>query len=173
MTAARVPVPITMPRLSDAMEEATVLRWLKAPGDPVARGEALVEIETDKATMVYEAEADGVLGEQLVGEGEVAALGAPIAQLLVEGDGAATPAPAVPAAAPPAAARPRATPVARRAAAELGVELSALAGSGPGGRIVRADVLAARRGERRSVGRRAPPRPPSRPAPSPATSGSR
>ncbi|HEU4703155.1 MAG TPA: lipoyl domain-containing protein, partial [Conexibacter sp.] len=77
MTAALAAVPIPMPRLSDAMEEATVLRWLKSPGDAVARGDELVEIETDKATMVYEAEADGVLGELLVGEGEVAALGAP------------------------------------------------------------------------------------------------
>jgi pyruvate dehydrogenase E2 component (dihydrolipoamide acetyltransferase) len=177
-------IPIAMPRLSDAMEEATVVAWLKAPGDAVACGEALVEIETDKATVVYEAEQDGVLGELLVGEGEVAALGAPIAQLLVEGAQAAPPATPTPAAAapappsaptpappsaatsatapptappPPAAApvpprarhaapgatRPRATPVARRVAAERGVDLGALVGSGPHGRIVRADVLAA------------------------------
>jgi len=152
-------IPIAMPRLSDAMEEATVVAWLKAPGDAVARGEALVEIETDKATVVYEAEQDGVLGELLVGEGEVAALGAPIAQLLVEGAEAAAAAPAPPSAptpAPPSAAsappprqaaptpaRPRATPVARRVAAERGVDLGALVGSGPRGRIVRADVLAA------------------------------
>ena len=81
MSATLVP----MPRLSDSMEEGTVVRWLKAPGDVVARGDALVEIETDKATMVYEAEEDGILGEQLVAEGEVAALGAPIAHLLTEG----------------------------------------------------------------------------------------
>ena len=65
-----------MPRLSDSMEEATVLEWLKQPGDAVAQGEPLVEVETDKATMVYEAEFDGVLEEIVVDEGETAALGA-------------------------------------------------------------------------------------------------
>jgi len=124
MSATLVP----MPRLSDSMEEGTVVRWLKAPGDVVKRGEALVEIETDKATMVYEAEADGILGEQLVAEGEVAALGAPIAHLLTEGG-------------PPE--RVSATPVARRVAAELGVALERVKGTGPRGRIVRADVRAA------------------------------
>ena len=54
-----------MPRLSDSMEEATVLRWLKQPGDAVAKGEPLVEVETDKATVVYEAEVDGVLERDL------------------------------------------------------------------------------------------------------------
>ncbi|HZV74967.1 MAG TPA: dihydrolipoamide acetyltransferase family protein [Conexibacter sp.] len=121
-------VAIAMPRLSDSMEEATILAWLKAPGDAVRAGEALVEIETDKATMVYEAEQDGVLGALLVGEGEVAALGAPIAELLVEGG---------------SGRRVPATPVARRVAAELGVALEGIAGRGPRGRIVRADVLAA------------------------------
>jgi len=183
-SSTQTAIAITMPRLSDSMEEATILAWLKAPGDAVARGDELVEIETDKATMVYEAEQDGVLGELLVGEGEVAALGAPIAQLLVEGAPAspapasaapgpsagapaagapeptvaAAPAPAaagaaaVPsaAAAPvPAGARMRATPIARRVAAELGVALETLTGSGPRGRIVRADVRAA--SERRPV----------------------
>ena len=70
---------IGMPRLSDSMEEATVTRWLKRPGDVVARGEELVEVETDKATVVYEAEEAGVLEEILVDEGATAALGAPIA----------------------------------------------------------------------------------------------
>ena len=72
---------IGMPRLSDSMEEATVTRWLKRPGDAVARGEELVEVETDKATVVYEAEFAGVLDEILVDEGGTAALGAPIARL--------------------------------------------------------------------------------------------
>ena len=67
---------IAMPKLSDSMEEATVLSWLKRPGDEVRRGEPLVEVETDKATVVYEAEATGVLEEIVVGEGESAALGA-------------------------------------------------------------------------------------------------
>ncbi|HWB22632.1 MAG TPA: transketolase C-terminal domain-containing protein [Gaiellaceae bacterium] len=71
---------ILMPKLSDAMEEATILRWLKQPGDSVAKGEPLVEVETDKATMVYEAEFDGVLSEIVVDEGETAALGAVIAR---------------------------------------------------------------------------------------------
>ena len=67
---------IVMPRLSDQMEEATVLSWLKKPRRRVARGDPLVEVETDKATMVYEAEFDGVLEEIVVVDGETAALGA-------------------------------------------------------------------------------------------------
>jgi pyruvate/2-oxoglutarate/acetoin dehydrogenase E1 component len=76
---------VLMPKLSDSMEEATVLAWLKRPGDAVRKGEPLVEVETDKATVVYEAETDGVLGEILVGEGETAALGAPIARMRTGG----------------------------------------------------------------------------------------
>ena len=83
-----------MPKLSDSMEEATIIRWLKAPGEPFVRGEPLAEIETDKATIVYEAEADGVIAELLVDEGGTARLGAPIARL--NGDGAAAAAPARP-----------------------------------------------------------------------------
>ena len=63
---------LTMPKLSDSMEEATILRWLKAPGEPFAKGEPLVEVETDKATIVYEAETDGVLASVLVAEGGTA-----------------------------------------------------------------------------------------------------
>jgi pyruvate dehydrogenase E2 component (dihydrolipoamide acetyltransferase) len=145
---------IAMPRLSDQMDEATVIQWLKQPGDRVQRGEPLVEIETDKATMTYEAEFDGVLEEIVVAEGGTAALGTTIAR--ASGTGPSRPAPAASApVAPrvaveaPAAAAPRnggkpgrsrATPVARRLAAELGVELAVLEGTGPGGRIVRADV---------------------------------
>ena len=73
-------VDIGMPRLSDSMEEATVQAWLKRPGDRVSRGEPLVEVETDKATVVYESELDGVLEEIVVGEGETAVLGALIAR---------------------------------------------------------------------------------------------
>src|SRR5579862_4579330 len=128
---------IGMPRLSDSMEEATVTRWLKRPGDAVAKGEELVEIETDKATVVYEAEAAGILEEILVDEGGTALLGAPIARLRTAG-GAAAPAPEPVPAAPPvevAAAAPasverpakgdraRATPVAQRLANDLGVGL--------------------------------------------------
>jgi pyruvate dehydrogenase E2 component (dihydrolipoamide acetyltransferase) len=144
-------VQIGMPKLSDSMEEATVLTWLKRPGDTVKRGEPLVEVETDKATIVYEAEAGGVLDEILVDDGETAALGAPIAQLRTT-DAVAKPAapPAAPASpngpAAPVAERPakegraRATPVARRLAEERGVSLTGVEGSGPGGRIVAADV---------------------------------
>jgi pyruvate/2-oxoglutarate/acetoin dehydrogenase E1 component len=79
-------VDIGMPRLSDSMEEATVSKWLKRPGDTVSRGDELVEVETDKATVVYEAEADGVLEEIVVDDGGTAVLGAPIARLRVAGD---------------------------------------------------------------------------------------
>ena len=91
-------VEIGMPRLSDSMEEATILNWLKRPGDEVARGEPLVEVETDKATMVYEAETDGVLEEIVVDDGATAPLGAVIARVRVGGgDGApSTPAPPIP-----------------------------------------------------------------------------
>ena len=180
-----------MPRLSDSMEEGTILRWLKADGDDVRRGEDLVEIETDKATMTYEADQDGVL-EIVAAEGATLAIGEVIAsigersgpnggdpaaaapapapqpeaeveepEMPVAGPvgehGAATattqdaPIPSIPAApgasAPPAAPehgdRLKASPVARRIAREQGVDLAALNGSGPGGRIVKADVEAA------------------------------
>jgi pyruvate dehydrogenase E2 component (dihydrolipoamide acetyltransferase) len=144
---ARTSVEVPMPRLSDAMEAATVLAWLKAPGEAISEGDPLVEIETDKATMVYEAELDGILDELLVPAGEEAALGAPIARVLVDGnaalDGPTAMPPSPPADASKPPTRPRATPVARRVAADLGVDLMELSGSGPSGRIVRADVLAA------------------------------
>jgi pyruvate/2-oxoglutarate/acetoin dehydrogenase E1 component len=91
---------VTMPRLSDSMEEGTILRWLKQPGDSVAKGEPLVEVETDKATIVYEAEQDGVLAEIAVQENGTVPLGAVIARLAVGDDAAA---PAVPAQPAPAA----------------------------------------------------------------------
>ena len=132
-----------MPRLSDSMEEATISAWLRQPGDAFRRGEPLVEVETDKATVVYEAEADGVLAEILVPEGETAALGAPIARL-AGGDDEDEAAAVVPApAAVVGGARARATPVARRTAVELGVALQALTGTGPGGRIRKLDVVRA------------------------------
>jgi pyruvate dehydrogenase E2 component (dihydrolipoyllysine-residue acetyltransferase) len=127
---------LTMPKLSDSVADAVILRWLKAPGDGFRRGEALMEVETDKATVVYEAERDGTLEAILVQAGETAAVGQPIASLAE--DGAAAPA----AANAPAAveARPNATPVARRTAVELGVSLHEVAGTGPGGRITREDI---------------------------------
>ena len=81
-----MPSELTMPKLSDSMADAVILRWLKSPGDAFAKGEALIEVETDKATVVYEAEADGTLGSILVSEGETASIGEPIATL-ANGDG--------------------------------------------------------------------------------------
>src|SRR6187200_1850806 len=132
-----------MPKLSDSMADAVIIRWLVAPGDAFARGEALIEVETDKATVVYEAEADGTLDAILVPEGATAAIGEPIATLANGGQRAASEpkAPAQPASGDGAAAqRPNATPVARRTAVELGVSLHGIAGTGPGGRITREDV---------------------------------
>ena len=183
---------IVMPRLSDSMEEGTIVRWLKQPGEQVERGDELAEIETDKATMTYESDAAGVL-EILAQEGDTLPVGAPIANLGdAAGNGAgagpavaaapavavaAPSAPAVTAAPEPAAApapevdggiRVKASPVARRIARELGVDLHGLSGTGPGGRIVKADVQAA------ATGAPAPPAPapaaaaPAAPAAAPA-----
>jgi pyruvate dehydrogenase E2 component (dihydrolipoamide acetyltransferase) len=163
---------IVMPRLSDSMEEGTILRWLKSPGDEVSLGEELVEIETDKANMVYEAPAGGTLVETLATEGDTLPIGQVIARVgeageKPSGDGAAAkrgpeaPGEAAPgedaaerepseapvqATAQPAAPTPsgdgrvKASPLARRMASEKGLDLAALSGSGPGGRIVKADV---------------------------------
>jgi len=163
-------VEVTMPRLSDSMEEGTILRWLRAAGDVVRKGDDLVEIETDKATMVYEAEAEGTVLEILVQEGAVAAVGAVIALLANGAEHPESPAAAArPAArsaeapriertsAPEAARRPRATPVARRTAAELGISLADVAGTGPDGRIGLEDV-------RSAAGRGGAPAPPARAA---------
>ena len=122
-----------MPRLSDSMTEGTIVRWLKADGDPVRSGEEIVEIETDKATLGYESEFDGTLAIRTP-EGATVQVGAVIA---VVGNGDAGP--ALRAGAP----RVKASPLARRLARELGVELSSLHGSGPGGRVVKVDVVTA------------------------------
>jgi pyruvate dehydrogenase E2 component (dihydrolipoamide acetyltransferase) len=164
---------IVMPRLSDSMEEGTILGWMKSVGDEVAVGDELVEIETDKANMVYEADMAGTLTEIVAEEGATLPIGEVIARVGDAGetpasDGGAKPdeapaaeadeepeaepegAPAEPepaeASAPaPAAAtsdgdRVKASPLARRIARDRGVDIAALAGSGPGGRIVKADV---------------------------------
>ncbi|HKG04500.1 MAG TPA: dihydrolipoamide acetyltransferase family protein, partial [Conexibacter sp.] len=176
-------VDVIMPRLSDSMEEGTVLRWLKSAGDPVSVGDELAEIETDKANMTFEAEADGVLLEIVVAEGETAPLGgllarigapeeqpatAPAASLAaadrVGGSEDARPAAEGRTGAHPEGHRPRsgwsgparssagtqpsngrvsASPVARRLAAQRGVELAGVTGTGPRGRIVKRDVEAA------------------------------
>ncbi|MGI8945896.1 MAG: dihydrolipoamide acetyltransferase family protein [Thermoleophilaceae bacterium] len=197
-----------MPRLSDSMEEGTVLKWLVEEGGDVQRGSPLVEIETDKANMTYDADSDGVLLEVLAREGDTLAIGEPIARIGEAGE-SAQPAPEAPAAEgengekaeaaeavgdraaateeggeaekdgggaeaadpagvgdqpatapqPGGGAKPatqgsppgpraggerlRASPVARRMAGELGVDLERIEGSGPGGRIVKADVESA------------------------------
>jgi len=192
---------VAMPRLSDSMEEGTILKWLKSDGDEVRKGEELVEIETDKANMTYEADEAGTLSI-VAKEGDTLPVGETIARIGEGGGGAQADAeegdagergeaPADDAAAPeedeaperdeapaedeepdehagngqpadrpePAPARARegdddgdgngrvkASPVARRMARELGLELSGVEGSGPGGRIVKADVEAASRG---------------------------
>jgi pyruvate dehydrogenase E2 component (dihydrolipoamide acetyltransferase) len=148
---------IVMPRLSDTMEEGTIVRWLKADGEQVARGEELVEIETDKATMTYESDQSGAL-QIVAAEGSTLAVGELIARVGAPAantdDGPASGGPAseradgdtAPANGSPAATasaqRVKASPLARRIAGEAGVDLGGLTGSGPGGRIVKADVLA-------------------------------
>ncbi|HEX4804269.1 MAG TPA: dihydrolipoamide acetyltransferase family protein [Conexibacter sp.] len=205
---------VVMPRLSDSMEEGTILRWLVDDGAEVARGQEIAEIETDKANMTYEADTAGTF-ERVAGEGDTLPIGALIARIggtdasapeppaelqagpvAARGDSAAEPressSPAPPArsasaapaeeaasAARPAAPSPsmpavgersaepatprgngrvKASPIARRLARERGVDLAALTGTGPGGRIVKADVEAA-----------AAPSPAAAPAPAPTT----
>ena len=121
---------LVMPRLSDTMERGTVARWLKREGDEVRAGDVVAEIETDKATMEYQSDLDGVLLKILVGDGEAAELGAPIALIGAAGEDVAAPVVAptsepdaageVPVEVAPAAARAptsvKASPVARRIA---------------------------------------------------------
>jgi pyruvate dehydrogenase E2 component (dihydrolipoamide acetyltransferase) len=162
-------VNIEMPKLSDTMTEGTVVKWLKQVGDQVEIGDVIAEVETDKATMEMEAFDDGVLTEIKVQAGEKAAIGATLAVL--NGDSGRAPdeahlhvvadeappekAPETAAekpATPAAAATPvqadtgervLASPLARKVAADLGVDLTTVAGSGPAGRITRSDVEAA------------------------------
>ncbi|MEX0320092.1 MAG: pyruvate dehydrogenase complex dihydrolipoamide acetyltransferase [Ruegeria sp.] len=165
-----MPTEILMPALSPTMEEGTLAKWLVKEGDTVSSGDLLAEIETDKATMEFEAVDEGVVGKILIPEGtEAVKVNTPIAVLLEDGESAddiaTTPAKA-PEAAPaadagtgaapsggseapaPAPAAPKAadgnrifaSPLARRIAAQKGLDLSQIAGSGPHGRIVKADV---------------------------------
>jgi pyruvate dehydrogenase E2 component (dihydrolipoyllysine-residue acetyltransferase) len=144
---------LVMPRLSDSMEEGTIVRWLKSDGDVVSKGEPIAEIETDKATVTCDADADGTL-RIVAGEGETVPLGGLIATIGEASERRSDPpAPAQerPAAPSTVAAgkssesdngtgRVKASPLARRIARESKVDLRALSGSGPGGRIVKADV---------------------------------
>ena len=141
-------VDIVMPRMSDTMEKGTIVRWLKHEGQEVKKGEPIAEIETDKATMQLESYAGGTLQRILLPEGQSAPIGTPIAVIGAAGEQkverVAAPARAVAAAPPPAAEeaekRPLASPVARRLAEELNIDLRAVTGTGPGGRITREDV---------------------------------
>jgi pyruvate dehydrogenase E2 component (dihydrolipoamide acetyltransferase) len=136
-----MPIEVRMPRLSDSMDSATVARWLIADGEPVRLGEELVEVETDKATMAWEAEDEGIL-VTLVAEGGTVRVGEPIALLLAAGEDppARGERPAGEAAPRAAAPRIRASPVARRIATRHGVDLAELTGTGPGGRVLKRDV---------------------------------
>ncbi|MEX5599829.1 pyruvate dehydrogenase complex dihydrolipoamide acetyltransferase [Pseudophaeobacter sp. C1-32P7] len=190
-----MPTEILMPALSPTMEEGTLAKWLVKEGDTVASGDLLAEIETDKATMEFEAVDEGVIGKILVPEGsEGVKVNTAIAVLLADGESAddvdaapaakpevsapetgvgndnggpkeapaPTTAPASPAPAAPAAAdgsRIFASPLARRIAADKGLDLAAISGSGPRGRIVKADV----------EGATAAPKAEAQPAAAPAT----
>ena len=165
-----MPVNILMPALSPTMEKGKLAKWLKKEGDKVKSGDVLAEIETDKATMEVEAIDEGTLGKILVAEGtDDVLVNAPIAIILGEGEklgdlpkAASAPA-AKPAAAPAAAAAPTAapssapqpkadgsrifaSPLAKRIAKQKGIDLAALKGSGPHGRVVLKDVENAKPG---------------------------
>ncbi len=163
-----MPSTITMPRLSDTMEAGTVIKWHVKEGDAVTSGSVVADIETDKATMEMQCFDDGILSKILVEPGKQVPVGTPIAVVALEDeDGTASAAlSAMPATAPataattppatmvpPASAAPagmlgsgddadrmRVSPIARRLADELGVDLKQLQGSGPGGRIVKRDI---------------------------------
>ncbi len=161
-------INIEMPKLSDTMSEGTLIKWHKQVGDSVEIGDIVAEVETDKATMEMEAFDEGTITEIRVQEGEKAPIGGVLAVL--DGDDAGTASPEAPKAAEAAPAKPaeqqaapapqtpaskaeattesgdriKASPLARKIAAENGVELSTLQGSGPAGRIVKADVEAAK-----------------------------
>ncbi|WP_439577355.1 pyruvate dehydrogenase complex dihydrolipoamide acetyltransferase [Elioraea sp.] len=156
---------ILMPALSPTMTEGTLARWLKKEGDTIKAGDVIAEIETDKATMEVEAVDEGVLEKILVPEGTAGvAVNAPIAELAGEGGAKAAPkpeakaeAPKVEAPKPEPAPKPAgnghdkgervfASPLARRMAAQAGIDLAALKGSGPNGRVVKADIEAAMSG---------------------------
>ena len=153
-------VNIEMPKLSDTMTEGTLIKWHKQVGDSVEIGDILAEIETDKATMEMEAFDDGIITEILIQEGEKAPIGGVLAVLNGDSEAIHTPAPQAvtvtpstiaPAPTPAIAApsvlssgdRVKASPLARKVATDLGVNLSTITGSGPAGRIVAKDIQTA------------------------------
>jgi pyruvate dehydrogenase E2 component (dihydrolipoamide acetyltransferase) len=169
-----MPINVTMPALSPTMTEGTLAKWLKAEGDSVESGDVIAEIETDKATMEVEAVDEGIIGKIIVSEGtENVPVNDVIAVLLEDGESAddigdvsvVAPAPATAPEAPKAAETPKAAPVtsaapaakpsddrifasplAKRIAADKGIDLASIKGSGPRGRIVKADVENAKPG---------------------------
>lgn len=190
-----MPINIEMPKLSDTMTEGTVVRWLKKEGEEVEIGDIIAEIETDKATMEMEAFDEGILSKISVPEGGKAPVGSAIAILLEDGESeeATTPsaesAPAALPNTPPAAAkalesaaatvnksqtpaptptdggRIKASPLAKKIAESEGVDLTAVSGTGPGGRIVKADVVAAPPSSSPAPAPAAPPAPAVAPVP--------
>ena len=189
-----MPIEIKMPALSPTMEEGTLAKWLVKEGDTVRSGDLLAEIETDKATMEFEAVDEGTIGKLLVAEGsEGVKVGTVIAVMAGDGEDAA-PAPAAktetpaaptapkaeaaPAPAPTPAAAPapkaaqgdrlRVSPLARRLAAEKNIDLASLTGSGPNGRIVKADLDGAKSGAAPAKATEAAAAPSAASAPAPA-----
>jgi pyruvate dehydrogenase E2 component (dihydrolipoamide acetyltransferase) len=174
-------IEIKMPALSPTMEEGTLAKWLVKEGDTIRSGDLMAEIETDKATMEFEAVDEGTIAKILVAEGsDNVKVGTVIAILAAEGEDVSSvqaPAAAAPAAkseapapaadAPKAEAKPaaapapsapasggnrvKASPLARRLAAEKGIDLAALSGSGPNGRIVKADLDGAKPGQAKAA----------------------
>ena len=193
-----MPINILMPALSPTMEEGTLAKWNVKEGDDVASGDVIAEIETDKATMEFEAVDEGTIGKILVAEGtEGVKVNDLIAVLLEDGESmddaaaapeaaasaapppsAESPAAASPAAAPvatapatpaaPQAARVFASPLARRIAKEKGLNLASVKGSGPHGRIVKADVEKAAASPAPAAEKPAPAAKPAAPAAAPA-----
>jgi len=132
-------IPIIMPKFEMAQESGTIARWLKQVGDPVSKGEAILEVETDKITMEVESPADGVLAQVLAEPGARVPIGQPIAYLAAAGETIApTPSPAN----VPAERAVKATPIAQKLAAEHGIDLSQVPGTGRDGQITRQDVEA-------------------------------
>lgn len=159
--------PITLPQWGMGMNDGEIVKWLKGIGDPVAKGDQLVEIESSKVNAEVEATADGTLGRIDVEEGRIVDVGTVLGYVLEAGESdsdlpdvaiilgsASTPAPVAtpaPAAAVPAATAPKGgkqivTPRARRLAKELGVDLAGVTGTGPSGRVTEDDVRAAESG---------------------------
>ncbi len=188
-------VEIKVPSLGESVTEATVAKWFKAAGEAVARDEPVVELETDKVTVEVNAPVSGTIAEILVAAGNEVEVGALLGfmeegEAPAGGNGAAEPAPATSEAAAPApsATAPSATassatapsapadeeapagvgPAARKAAAEGGVDLAGVAGTGPKGNVTKADVARAARGPQPEPQTEPEPQPQEAPAPGPA-----